>query len=192
MTAVGLARARDIQNKKALSPEIVRRMKAYFDRHEVDKQGATWDQQGKGWQAWMGWGGDEGRTWANAIVERLNKERQQNSAPDENRVQFSAATEVELAIKSNGVHANDWLTAVQEYRKELHARSAPYTEPLISGKTAADLLETKKEFVMPTPEKGEKGDDFLSRCMGNPTMVKDYPENAQRYAVCQAQLKGKK
>jgi hypothetical protein len=50
-------------------------MKAYFDRHEVDKQGSTWDEKGKGWQAWNGWGGDAGRTWANRIVNQLNKEQ---------------------------------------------------------------------------------------------------------------------
>ena len=58
MTPVGLARARDLANGKSLSPETVRRMKAYFDRHQVDKRGSTWDEQGKGWQAWQGWGGD--------------------------------------------------------------------------------------------------------------------------------------
>ena len=42
MTAVGLARARDIMNRRPLSEETVRRMKAYFDRHEIDKQGSTW------------------------------------------------------------------------------------------------------------------------------------------------------
>ena len=72
MTSVGLARARDLMNRRNLSEDTVRRMKAYFDRHEVDKKGETWSEQGKGWQAWMGWGGDEGRSWATAIVERLN------------------------------------------------------------------------------------------------------------------------
>ena len=38
-TAVGVARARDLSNGSAISPETARRMKAYFDRHEVDKQG---------------------------------------------------------------------------------------------------------------------------------------------------------
>lgn len=38
-TAVGVARARDLSNGTAISPETARRMKAYFDRHEVDKQG---------------------------------------------------------------------------------------------------------------------------------------------------------
>ena len=75
MTDVGIARARDIMNKRPLSEDTVRRMKAYFDRHEIDKQGETWSEQGKGWQAWNGWGGDAGQTWANAIVERLNAGR---------------------------------------------------------------------------------------------------------------------
>lgn len=39
---------------------------------------------------------------------------------------------------------------------------------------------------MPLPEskKGESKKDFLSRCMGNPTSNKDFPDNKQRYAVC--------
>jgi capsid protein len=72
MTPIGLARARDISARRNLSVDTVRRMKAYFDRHEVDKRGETWSEQGKGWQAWNGWGGDEGRTWAEAIVKRLD------------------------------------------------------------------------------------------------------------------------
>ena len=72
MTAVGLARARDLANGKALSPETVRRMLSFFARHEVDKQGATWDEQGKGWQAWHGWGGDAGYAWARKVVEQMD------------------------------------------------------------------------------------------------------------------------
>lgn len=72
MTGVGLARARDLSNRKSLSEETVRRMSRYFDRHQSDKQGETWDEQGKGWQAWNGWGGDEGWSWARKIVEGLD------------------------------------------------------------------------------------------------------------------------
>lgn len=72
MTPVGIARARDLSNGVKLSPETVRRMKAYFDRHEIDKKGSTWDEQGRGWQAWMGWGGDAGYSWAKKIVEQMN------------------------------------------------------------------------------------------------------------------------
>ena len=72
MTAVGIARARDIANRTELSEDTVRRMASFFARHEVDKQGSTWDEQGKGWQAWQGWGGDEGFAWAKRIVKQLD------------------------------------------------------------------------------------------------------------------------
>lgn len=74
MTAVGLARANQLANREPLSLDTVQRMVAYFERHEVDKQGSTWDEQGKGWQAWYGWGGDEGWAWARRIVEEQRME----------------------------------------------------------------------------------------------------------------------
>ena len=86
MTAVGIARARDISNRRSLSIDTVKRIKAYFDRHEIDKDGQTWDQQGKGWQAWMGWGGDEGRTWANRIVESNNRTLESDNLKEEKKL----------------------------------------------------------------------------------------------------------
>lgn len=68
MTLVGLARANQLAKRDPVSVATLRRMLSYFERHEVDKQGATWDEQGKGWQAWMGWGGDEGWDWAKEII----------------------------------------------------------------------------------------------------------------------------
>lgn len=72
MTAVGIARARDIANRTELSADTVRRMVSFFARHEVDKQGSTWDDQGKGWQAWNGWGGDAGRAWAERKLAQID------------------------------------------------------------------------------------------------------------------------
>jgi HK97 family phage major capsid protein len=69
MTPVGLARARQLANRQPVSVATLRRMVSYFARHEVDKEGATWEEQGAGWQAWMGWGGDEGWAWARRIIE---------------------------------------------------------------------------------------------------------------------------
>jgi cation transport regulator len=68
MTPVGLARARDLANGRPLSFSTVQRMYSYLRRHEVDKQGATWDEQGKGWQAWQGWGGDSALRWSASIL----------------------------------------------------------------------------------------------------------------------------
>jgi hypothetical protein len=78
-TEVGLARARDISNRKNLPIDTVKRMKAYFDRHEVDKKGKGWSPGEDGYPstgriAWALWGGDPGWTWAKAIVKR-NEDR---------------------------------------------------------------------------------------------------------------------
>jgi len=40
---------------------------------------------------------------------------------------------------------------------------------------------------LPTPNDGESKKDFLDRCMANPTMNDDFPDNAQRFAVCNSQ-----
>jgi lambda family phage portal protein len=57
---------------------------------------------------------------------------------------------------------------------------------------AADKVkgfEYQHELIMPTPESGESENDFIGRCMGNETMMNDYPDDKQRIAVCYAQLK---
>ena len=80
MTPVGIARARDLANGQTLSPDTVRRMLAYFTRHEVDKQGSTWDEQGKGWQAWNGWGGDAGFSFARKVVKQMKSADEKSTA----------------------------------------------------------------------------------------------------------------
>lgn len=66
-TAVGVARARDLANRRDLSPETVARMYSFFSRHEVDKKGKDWDNSERpsnGKIAWLLWGGDSGYAWA--------------------------------------------------------------------------------------------------------------------------------
>lgn len=77
-TEIGVARARDIKNRRNLSLDTVKRMKSYFARHEVDKQGQGWSPGEDGYPsagriAWALWGGDPGKSWANAIVNREGK-----------------------------------------------------------------------------------------------------------------------
>ena len=59
-TAVGIARARDIANKKNLSPSTIKRMFSFFSRHEVDKKGKGFKPGGEGYPsngriAWALW-----------------------------------------------------------------------------------------------------------------------------------------
>jgi hypothetical protein len=93
MTAVGIARARDLSNGVSLSPETIKRMVAYFTRHEVDKQGSTWEEYGKGRQAWDGWGGDAGYTWAKKILAQMERADEKEKALSEPSMQAADRTD---------------------------------------------------------------------------------------------------
>jgi hypothetical protein len=72
----GVQRAVDLKNRRALSPETIRRMVAFFSRHQKNKAidpGKTPDQD-KGYQAWLLWGGDPGRAWSTRIANSLRNE----------------------------------------------------------------------------------------------------------------------
>ena len=73
-TAVGIARARDLKNRRTLTPETIMRMVSYFARHEVDKLGKDFynkERPSNGYIAWLLWGGDVGMKWANTIKKAL-------------------------------------------------------------------------------------------------------------------------
>ena len=44
---------------------------------------------------------------------------------------------------------------------------------------------------IPKPEKNENKQKFVSRCMGNETMKKEYPDAKQRVAICLGQTRRK-
>lgn len=89
-TEVGVARARDIKNRRNLSVETVGRMNSYFARHEVDLQaeGAKVGDDGypsAGLIAWKLWGGDAGKRWAERKMAEIEREEDKGykAAPDE-------------------------------------------------------------------------------------------------------------
>lgn len=68
-TDVGVRRAHQLAARDAVSAADVKAIASYFARHEVDKQGKAHEwgdasDPSAGYVAWLLWGGDEGRTWA--------------------------------------------------------------------------------------------------------------------------------
>ena len=72
-TSVGRKRASDLARGAQVSEKTIRRMKAYFDRHQPDKDSPHWGEPSPGKVAWYAWGGDAGYSWAKKIVAQLNK-----------------------------------------------------------------------------------------------------------------------
>lgn len=70
----GVARAVSLKNRKKLSPATIRRMKSFFARHENSKKADKGKSlsQDKGYIAWLLWGGDPGKSWANKICRQMD------------------------------------------------------------------------------------------------------------------------
>lgn len=88
-TDVGRARAAQLANGESVSEKTVRRMAAYFTRHEKDQQAEGFKQGEKGFPrpgrvAWDAWGGDAGKSWAQGLVARWDKQDMAKEA-DEKR-----------------------------------------------------------------------------------------------------------
>lgn len=76
-TDVGIARARQLVNRQELSPSTVRRMRSFFARHEVDKKADGFREGEPGYPsngliAWLLWGGDPGKAWAERKTKELD------------------------------------------------------------------------------------------------------------------------
>lgn len=109
-TAVGVARARDLSNGTRISPSTAKRMKAYFDRHEVDKQGEGWSPGQSGFPsagriAWALWGDDAGWSWSKKLV------RQINAADEESRT-------MAIEVRSIKVEGDEDMLRVESRAKE--------------------------------------------------------------------------
>jgi hypothetical protein len=72
----GVQRASDLASGDSVSLRTVKRMHAFFSRHEKNKDSREPDgSPGAGMIAWLLWGGDAGRQWAAGVVSRMEKAR---------------------------------------------------------------------------------------------------------------------
>lgn len=75
-TSIGIARARDLKNRRTMSPATIKRMVSFFARHEVDKRGKNFFNPARpsnGFIAWLLWGGDKGHDWCKAVFSAMKK-----------------------------------------------------------------------------------------------------------------------
>lgn len=76
-TDVGVRRAEQLVDRATLTEADVKSMHSYFARHAVDKEGKghVWgssDDPSAGYIAWLLWGGDEGKKWADRHASKLS------------------------------------------------------------------------------------------------------------------------
>ena len=77
-TSVGVHRAKQLAERRDVSFRDITAISAYFARHEVDKASKSheWGDEADpspGYIAWLLWGGEAGRRWADGLNARMNK-----------------------------------------------------------------------------------------------------------------------
>lgn len=73
-----IVEAKSIARGDKQSVDKIRRMRAWFARHSVDKQSDSWregtaDKPSPSQVAWALWGGDAGKTWSEDVMRRLER-----------------------------------------------------------------------------------------------------------------------
>lgn len=76
-TQVGVDRAHQLVERRDVSEADVKAMHSFFARHAIDKDTEThkWNSDSDpsaGFIAWLLWGGDAGKTWADAKAKTLD------------------------------------------------------------------------------------------------------------------------
>ena len=72
----GVQRAVNLKNRDNISPDVIHQMAAFFARHEKNKsispenRDTPWND--KGYVAWLIWGGDPGKSWAEKVRNQMD------------------------------------------------------------------------------------------------------------------------
>lgn len=94
-----LARAKKIAEGQELTPEHVKRMHSFFERHAGGRSQKAKKGEITPWDvAWLAWGGNAGRTWAAAKVKQI-----ENAKTSANRSDEIEEIEKEIAKLKRGV-----------------------------------------------------------------------------------------
>ena len=136
-TEVGVARARDIQNRKELSFSTVKRMYSFFSRHEVDKKAEGFSPGEKGYPsagriAWALWGGDAGFSWSRKIAGQLDDDRNEEAVNMDNEVEVEATVESVDEVRTEEVveeTVEETAEAVEETTEEVEEETDRSASP---------------------------------------------------------------
>jgi len=125
-TEIGVARARDVSNGKSLSKDTIKRMLAYFSRHEVDKQGTGWSPGEDGFPsagriAWALWGGDAGYAWARKMTRGFDADERAASVRAATVVALNGGRQMQMIKRDAMLAALESLEGDEFAPAQLHA-----------------------------------------------------------------------
>ena len=136
-TSVGRGRAHQLANGDTVGMEVIKKMHSYFARHAVDKKGKDWDNDSPGKVAWLAWGGDAGRAWANSIM-RQHGDKDSESSKKESSAKLAEAWP---SVIDHEGHINEMLKLMDHHAagEQWHTERGEH-DKAINHMRAADAL----------------------------------------------------
>ena len=129
-SGIGLVRAMQLVVKPKIWDRSVQRMSSYFERHIRDQESANFGNDtnpSRGYMAWLNWGGDSGKAWADNIMNKhsVSNPRKNKSARDESGLFIPAkylkgftGKKREARIKEIGDRREEYADALEKYGDE--------------------------------------------------------------------------
>ena len=151
----GVQRAVNLKNRDNTSPEVVKQMAAFFSRHEKNK-GVSPEHKGEPWNdkgnvAWLIWGGDPGRAWAEKVKGQMEaadekaKKKASMGTPSHRIAEDSVSVEKALhplAVIASEVESLESLWSDVQAILDTYAETVPM--PVV-GRIAAITLHSQRD-----------------------------------------------
>lgn len=187
----GVQRAVNLKNRDNVTPETISKMLGFFARHEKNKSIAPenrdkpWND--KGHVAWLLWGGDAGRAWAEKVKAQMDRadEKSKTAAeklnPHARRMTYEQFKKVYFA-EEPGVRDSIAREFWSDFRYAFNGSLSKYIKETTS-KTAAPSPATSGQisYAKSLIEQGLKGIPATRRSPEVPAWIqrKDVPTDAQ-------------
>jgi hypothetical protein len=146
----GVARARDIINGN-LSLETVKRMHAFFSRHEKNYKPNERTPSGamtKGTQSWLLWGGSAGKAWARSILRREGL--LEKSAVPITKAQNEELMQVTyVAMLPDSVDLHGDYTSAEEVRKAMESFNKSNAKANLFHRVMTDKFSVIESYLAP-------------------------------------------
>lgn len=148
----GIARARDLASGDNLSLETVKRMHAFFSRHEKNYRPDVKESDGgptAGTMSWLAWGGSSGRAWARSIL------RQKGLLKSQDKLQVVKSANQELkqatfiAMLPDSVDLHGDYTSAEEVRKAMESFNKSAKRTNLFHLAMSDSFEVLESYLAP-------------------------------------------
>lgn len=125
----GVQRATNLKNRNNISPDTIRQMVSFFARHEKNKgvsqenKSTPWND--KGHVAWLLWGGDPGKRWAEKVRDQMDAaDKKKAAASVPSRVTPATLKELrDMKMDTRKFTDADWRVVVDYQEADISYRN---------------------------------------------------------------------